>query len=130
MKDYIDNVIVPKWTEADNRIHETPVRGRGSNDYIVCDDNRLWVGTRGSFHDDFADKRWYFFDENHKLYFVYIHSNNQEYRYYVYDDLVIQYTIGNHTEGRQTKVYADQSEYDTSVNRSVIPAAYAALNSI
>ena len=119
VKDYIEDYIVWRWNEADDRM---------SYDYVVCDDNRLWIGTKGSFHDDDEDKIWYFYDENHQLYFIYRHSNYNEYRYYVCNNEVIKLTVGS--TGDQTHYYYGSSQTKDSTCQSLIAGAYYALGTI
>jgi len=95
---------------------------------VVCSNNRLWIGTKGSFHDDDADKTWYFYDENHKLYFIYRHANYEEYRYYVRNDEVIKLTVGS--PGNQTHYYHGSAPTRDSTCQSLVAGAYYALNSI
>ena len=126
VKDYIEDYIVWRWNEADDRMSQ--VRSGSSYDYVVCDDNRLWIGTKGSFHDDDADKIWYFYDENHQLYFIYRHSNYNEYRYYVCNNEVIKLTVGS--TGDQTHYYYGDSRTKDSTCQSLIAGAYYALGTI
>ena len=126
VKDYIEDYIVWRWNEADDRMSQA--RSGSSYDYVVCDDNRLWIGTKGSFHDDDEDKIWYFYDENHQLYFIYRHSNYNEYRYYVCDNEVIKLTVG--PTGAQTHYYYGDSPTKDSTCQSLIAGAYYALGTI
>ena len=126
VKDYIEDYIVWRWNEADDRMSQ--VRSGSSYDYVVCDDNRLWIGTKGSFHDDDEDKIWYFYDENHQLYFIYRHSNYNEYRYYVCNNEVIKLTVGS--TGDQTHYYYGSSQTKDSTCQSLIAGAYYALGTI
>ena len=126
VKDYIEDYIVWRWNEADDRMSQ--VRSGSSYDYVVCDDNRLWIGTKGSFHDDDEDKIWYFYDENHQLYFIYRHSNYNEYRYYVCNNEVIKLTVGS--TGDQTHYYYGGSQTKDSTCQSLIAGAYYALGTI
>ncbi len=126
VKDYIEDYIVWRWNEADDRMSQA--RSGSSYDYVVCDDNRLWIGTKGSFHDDDEDKIWYFYDENHQLYFIYRHSNYNEYRYYVCDNEVIKLTVGS--TGDQTHYYYGSSQTKDSTCQSLIAGAYYALGTI
>ena len=126
VKDYIEDYIVWRWNEADDRMSQ--VRSGSSYDYVVCDDNRLWIGTKGSFHDDDEDKIWYFYDENHQLYFIYRHSNYNEYRYYVCNNEVIKLTVG--PKGAQTHYYYSDSQTKDSTCQSLIAGAYYALGTI
>lgn len=126
VKDYIEDYIVWRWNEADDRMSQA--RSGSSYDYVVCDDNRLWIGTKGSFHDDDEDKVWYFYDENHQLYFIYRHSNYNEYRYYVCNNEVIKLTVG--PTGSQTHYYYGDSQTKDSTCQSLIAGAYYALGTI
>ena len=126
VKDYIEDYIVWRWNEADDRMSQA--RSGSSYDYVVCDDNRLWIGTKGSFHDDDEDKIWYFYDENHQLYFIYRHSNYNEYRYYVCNNEVIKLTVGS--TGDQTHYYYGSSQTKDSTCQSLIAGAYYALGTI
>ncbi len=126
VKDYIEDYIVWRWNEADDRMSQA--RSGSSYDYVVCDDNRLWIGTKGSFHDDDEDKIWYFYDENHQLYFIYRHSNYNEYRYYVCNNEVIKLTVGS--TGDQTHYYYGDSRTKDSTCQSLIAGAYYALGTI
>ena len=126
VKDYIEDYIVWRWNEADDRMSQA--RSGSSYDYVVCDDNRLWIGTKGSFHDDDEDKVWYFYDENHQLYFIYRHSNYNEYRYYVCNNEVIKLTVGS--TGDQTHYYYGSSQTKDSTCQSLIAGAYYALGTI
>ena len=126
VKDYIEDYIVWRWNEADDRMSQA--RSGSSYDYVVCDDNRLWIGTKGSFHDDDEDKVWYFYDENHQLYFIYRHSNYNEYRYYVRNNKVIKLTVG--PTGSQTHYYYGDSRTKDSTCQSLIAGAYYALGTI
>ena len=126
VKDYIEDYIVWRWNEADDRMSQA--RSGSSYDYVVCDDNRLWIGTKGSFHDDDEDKIWYFYDENHQLYFIYRHSNYNEYRYYVCNNEVIKLTVGS--TGDQTHYYYSDSQTKDSTCQSLIAGAYYALGTI
>ena len=126
VKDYIEDYIVWRWNEADDRMSQ--VRSGSSYDYVVCDDNRLWIGTKGSFHDDDEDKVWYFYDENHQLYFIYRHNNYNEYRYYVRNNKVIKLTVG--PTGSQTHYYYGDSRTKDSTCQSLIAGAYYALGTI
>ena len=95
----------------------------GNYDYVVTENKRVWIGTKGSFHDDEEDKDWYFFDENHNLYFVYQCVNGQQYRYYVNNDTVIRYYVGY---GSTQKHYdMGDSEINSAVN-SIVQKAYNA----
>ena len=126
VKDYIEDYIVWRWNEADDRMSQA--RSGSSYDYVVCDDNRLWIGTKGSFHDDDEDKIWYFYDENHQLYFIYRHSNYNEYRYYVCNNEVIKLTVG--PTGSQSHYYYGSSQTKDSTCQSLIAGAYYALGTI
>ena len=126
VKDYIEDYIVWRWNEADDRMSQA--RSGSSYDYVVCDDNRLWIGTKGSFHDDDEDKIWYFYDENHQLYFIYRHSNYNEYRYYVCNNEVIKLTVGS--TGDQTHYYYGSSQTQDATCQSLIAGAYYALGTI
>lgn len=126
VKDYIEDYIVWRWNEADDRMSQA--RSGSSYDYVVCDDNRLWIGTKGSFHDDDEDKVWYFYDENHQLYFIYRHSNYNEYRYYVCNNEVIKLTVG--PTGSQTHYYYGSSQTQDATCQSLIAGAYYALGTI
>ncbi|MBQ1381573.1 MAG: serine/threonine protein kinase [Ruminococcus sp.] len=126
VKDYIEDYIVWRWNEADDRMSQA--RSGSSYDYVVCDDNRLWIGTKGSFHDDDEDKIWYFYDENHQLYFIYRHSNYNEYRYYVCNNEVIKLTVGS--TGDQMHYYYGSSQTKDSTCQSLIAGAYYALGTI
>ncbi|MBQ1238706.1 MAG: hypothetical protein IIX71_01810, partial [Ruminococcus sp.] len=81
-----------------------------------------------SFHDDDEDKVWYFYDENHQLYFIYRHSNYNEYRYYVCNNEVIKLTVGS--TGDQTHYYYGSSQTKDSTCQSLIAGAYYALGTI
>ena len=122
----IDN-IVGMFSEDIKRMDSA--RSGGEYDYALCNNNRVWVGTKGSFHDDSEIKRWYFFDENRKLYFVYERTDETELRYYVYDDEVIQLTVGIHDVETQKKYYQGDPEIDSSVEK-IVSDAYDALKSI
>lgn len=126
VKDYIEDYIVWRWNEADDRMSQA--RSGSSYDYVVCDDNRLWIGTKGSFHDDDEDKVWYFYDENHQLYFIYRHSNYNEYRYYVCNNEVIKLTVG--PTGSQTHYYHGSPQTQDATCQSLIAGAYYALGTI
>ena len=126
MNEHIQDYIVWRWNEADERMSQA--RSGSSYDYVVCDDNRLWIGTKGSFHDDDEDKIWYFYDENHQLYFIYRHSNYNEYRYYVCNNEVIKLTVGS--TGDQTHYYYGSSQTKDSTCQSLIAGAYYALGTI
>ena len=126
VNEHIQDYIVWRWNEADDRMSQA--LSGSSYDYVVCDDNRLWIGTKGSFHDDDADKIWYFYDENHQLYFIYRHSNYNEYRYYVCNNEVIKLTVG--PKGAQTHYYYSDSQTKDSTCQSLIAGAYYALGTI
>ena len=126
VNEHIQDYIVWRWNEADDRMSQA--RSGSSYDYVVCDDNRLWIGTKDSFHDDDEDKVWYFYDENHQLYFIYRHSNYKEYRYYVCNNEVIKLTVGS--TGDQTHYYYGDSRTKDSTCQSLIAGAYYALGTI
>ena len=126
VNEHIQDYMVWRWNEADDRMSQA--LSGSSYDYVVCDDNRLWIGTKGSFHDDDADKIWYFYDENHQLYFIYRHSNYNEYRYYVCNNEVIKLTVG--PKGAQTHYYYSDSQTKDSTCQSLIAGAYYALGTI
>ena len=126
VNEYNKDYIVWRWHEADGRMNQA--RSGSGYDYVVCDDNRLWIGTKGSFHDDDEDKIWYFYDENHQLYFIYRHSNYNEYRYYVCNNEVIKLTVGS--TGDQMHYYYGSSQTKDSTCQSLIAGAYYALGTI
>ena len=95
----------------------------GDYDYVVTENKRVWIGTKGSFHDDEKDKVWYFFDENHNLYFVYQCVDGEQYRYYIHDDQVIRYYVGY--GGSQKHYDMGDSEITASVN-DIVEKAYNA----
>ena len=95
----------------------------GDYDYVVTENKRVWIGTKGSFHDDESDKEWYFFDENHNLYFVYQCVNGTQYRYYVNNDTVIRYYVGAYPSQKHYDM--GDSIIDSSVN-SIVQNAYLA----
>ncbi len=99
----------------------------GSYDYVVAENGRVWIGTKGSFHDDENDKVWYFFDENQELYFVYRHANNEEYRYYIHDNQVIRYYVGV-DQGQQHYDMGDSAI--TSSVKSIVKDANDAYDSV
>ncbi len=95
----------------------------GDYDYVVTENKRVWIGTKGSFHDDEKDKDWYFFDENHNLYFVYRCVNGEQYRYYIHDDQVIRYYVGY---GESQKHYDMGDKEITSSVNDIVDQAYNA----
>ena len=102
----INDQIVPRYAaDVDDNRRMNEVRSGSKYDYALCPDNRIWVGTKGSFHDDSRIKRWYFFDENHDLYFAYERTAETELRYYVHNDEVIKLTVGIHEVETQRKYY-------------------------
>ena len=95
----------------------------GYYDYVVTENKRVWIGTKGSFHDDEKDKDWYFFDENHNLYFVYRCVGGEQYRYYIHDDQVIRYYVGY---GESQKHYDMGDKEITSSVNDIVDQAYNA----
>ena len=125
IKSYIETYIVPPWTEDDKRMSESQ-SGGSSYDYVKCNNNRLWIGTKGSFHDDDEEKEWYFFDSNHRLYFVYIHRDDYYYRCYVANDEVIKYTTGDY-DSTQSHYYVCNSDFNSGM-QGIVDRAYTALS--
>ena len=126
----VTNQIVPRYVaDVDDNRRMNEVRSGSKYDYALCPDNRIWVGTKGSFHDDSRIKRWYFFDENHNLYFAYERTAETELRYYVYNDEVIKLTVGIHDVETQRKYYQGDSAIDSSVQQ-IVSDSYQALSTI
>lgn len=125
----VNNYIVPRWEIMDNHIGEKAEPAAHTYEYIADTENRgLWIGTKGSFHDDDNDKDWFFFDENYQAYFVYRHANHTEYRYYIYNGEVIKYSVGEYNNG-QVSYYRGDSNFDTSVD-SIVNQARAAFRTV
>ncbi len=130
INDIVTNQIVPMYVnDVDDNRRMNEVRSGGKYDYALCPNNHIWVGTKGSFHDDDQIKRWYFFDSNHKLYFAYERTAETELRYYVYNDEVIKLTVGIHEVETQRKYYQGDSVIDSSVQQ-IVSDSYQALSTI
>ena len=130
INDIVTNQIVPMYVnDVDDNRRMNEVRSGGKYDYALCPNNHIWVGTKGSFHDDSQIKRWYFFDSNHKLYFAYERTAETELRYYVYNDEVIKLTVGIHDVETQRKYYQGDSAIDSSVQQ-IVSDSYQALSTI
>lgn len=126
----VTDQIVPMYVndvDDNNRMKE--VKSGSQYDYALCPNNHIWVGTKGSFHDDDEIKRWYFFDSDHKLYFAYERTAETELRYYVHNDEVIKLTVGIHDVETQRKYYQGDSVIDASIQQ-IVSDSYRALDTI
>ena len=125
----VDDYIVPRWEIMDDHMGETPLPADNNYEYIADTGNKgLWIGTKGSFHDDQEDKVWYFYDENFKVYFIYRHIDSNEFRYYIHDDKVIKYTVGA-LKNEQASYYRGDSNFDASSD-NIVHQANVALQTV
>jgi hypothetical protein len=86
---------------TNSKITPTEVNGY---DVVRTDDGKLWISLPVGGAKDYEDQKWYFFDENGKLFYIYEKLDNEEYRYYIQDDQIIRYVKGK-------SFFRDQYDY-------------------
>ncbi len=141
ISEYIDEKIIPVFsnllTDSDYNNRQKQV---GEYAYVQLDSGEMWIATpeytmidensTGKDGKKGGDqyKTWYIYNEDGDVCFVLVNNSTNTYRYYIYNDEIIRYTVGSAYEGNQ--VSYDQGDSHIPDSTPIVEEAYTAYRTV